>query len=139
MADIRWLSEEIRNSKEYEWPGKLLPGFARRAPRACFSNSQELVLQRPRLRYVEGTAWQAGMAFPVHHGWAINDSDQVIDTTWTDRKRTPRIYRGAVVAHHVDLARHVFETGRYDPYLCCMSDWCVCINLLDYLQESIEE
>jgi len=132
---VRWLQNEISSSKEYEWPGKLLPGFARKMQQACFSNSQELVLQREGLRYVEGTGWQKGMLFPVHHAWVINNQDQVIDTTWTDRKRTPRIYRGIVVADSAEISARVVWALRYDPYLCCMADRCWCINLLDYLEE----
>jgi hypothetical protein len=136
VSEIRWLNAvELDSAKEFEWPGKLLPGFARKTPQACFSNSQELVLQRDGLRYVEGTAWQHGSPLGlIHHGWVINDDDQVIDTTWTDRKRAPRIYRGIVVADRDEIVEHVRQTMSYDPYLCCMSDWCYCIKLLDELE-----
>jgi hypothetical protein len=136
IDEIRWLHAEMEHAKEYEWPGKLLPGFARMKQQACFSNAQELVLSRKGLRYVEGEAWKAGMYRPVHHAWVIDENDQVIDTTWTNRKQSPRTYRGVVVADRDEIVTHVINTRmndspmRYDPYMVCMSDWCVCLNLL---------
>lgn len=133
---IRWLRKELENAQEFQWPGKLLPGFARKTPQACFSNSQELVLQRDGLRYVEGDAWMDGCLFPIHHAWVINTDDLVIDTTWTDRRRAHRVYRGVVVTDQSELRKRVLNLMSYDPYLCCMSDHCYCIKLLDNLEES---
>jgi hypothetical protein len=129
-SEIRWLERELKNAEEHEWPGKLLPGFARRKQQACFGNSQQLVLERSGLRYAEGQAWQDGMLWPVHHAWVINEAGLVIDTTWTDRKRANRVYRAAVTASPSELTGHLSGRTHYDPYLCCMSDWCFCINLL---------
>jgi hypothetical protein len=130
---IRWLGKEMDNAVEYPWYGKLPPGFARMKQNACFSNAQELVLRREGLRYVEGEAWKDGMLFPCHHAWVINEDDQVIDVTWTRREQSPRVYRGAVVADRDELKEHLIMKGAeyYYPFMCCLSDLCWCINLLD--------
>lgn len=132
MTEIQWLEPALAESREYTWPGKLLPGFARMRQQACFSNAQQLVLSRySDLRYVEGTGWKEGMLYPVHHAWIINEDDQVIDATWTNRKQAPRVYRGAIVVNYPQLRDHVLENMRYDPFLCCMHDMCICLGLLD--------
>ena len=130
---IRWLHKELEHATEYPWLGKLPKGFARMKQKACFSNAQELVLRREGLRYAEGEAWKEGMWQPVHHAWVLNEEDQVIDATWTKRGESPRVYRAAVVADRYELQDHLIAGGAqfYDPYLCCLSDWCWCINLLD--------
>jgi hypothetical protein len=67
----------------------------------------------------------------VHHAWVIDEDDRAIDVTWTKRAESPRIYRGAVEADYDTLREHIIARGiNFDPMMCCMSDWCYCINLL---------
>lgn len=130
---IRWLGAEMEHARECEWYGKLPQGFAKMKERACFGNAQQLVIKREGLRYAEGEAWKQGMWKPVHHAWVINDQDKAIDVTWTKRDQAPRIYRAAVIAGQDELCEHIITQGArfYYPYMCCMSDWCWCINLLE--------
>jgi hypothetical protein len=50
----------------------------------CFRNSRNLVARsRGRLRYVEGFALTERIPIPVMHAWAIDETDGVVDVTWS--------------------------------------------------------
>jgi len=54
--------------------------YVRRPMKGCFDNTFKMVSRsRGKLRYVEGFA--SGV-LPVHHAWAIDEHDRVIDRTW---------------------------------------------------------
>jgi hypothetical protein len=78
-----------------QWTPQALPGeFDRWEPKACFANSQELLVQEDfltpdsGLTYVEGYAVsgeliEMGTWIPLHHGWLVDREGRVIDVTWT--------------------------------------------------------
>ncbi len=56
-------------------------GYRWRKARNCFGNTHKLVMYDPTLRYVEGYGL-TGLGIPLEHAWAIDEDNQVIDTTW---------------------------------------------------------
>ena len=60
------------------WPKKFKQG----APKQCFANAMLLGASKG-LRYVEGLAIaDISIALPIHHGWNVDEHDNVIDNTW---------------------------------------------------------
>lgn len=53
-------------------------------PKACFDNIAYLVRYRRSLRYCEGYVTHSGFPIAVHHAWAIDNDDRVIDPTLRD-------------------------------------------------------
>ena len=47
----------------------------------CYNNALKLVLDNPKLTYVEGYAAGGGSA-PLRHAWATDGKGRVIDNTW---------------------------------------------------------
>lgn len=87
--------------------------YQRRPLKACFDNSFQMVSRsRGRLRYVEGYAM--GAFFPVHHAWAIDEQDRVIDRTW---RETGIGYFGIIVP--LDYVRSI----RTFDNLCVLDRW----------------
>lgn len=50
-------------------------------PTYCFQNTAILVRRRRGLRYCEGYVIRNSFPFPIHHAWAIDANDRVIDPT----------------------------------------------------------
>jgi hypothetical protein len=78
-----WIGFEFvaRYGRNYE-PRALPTRFAYRTPKRCFDNAYRLVSKAKGLRYVEGyIALKALYMVPVHHAWAIDSKDRVIDPT----------------------------------------------------------
>jgi hypothetical protein len=48
----------------------------------CFQNAFRLMEQG--FIYVEGIAVPGGTGFPVHHGWCVDQFNNVLDPTWKD-------------------------------------------------------
>jgi len=71
----------LEHGRWYEvtpWRGKYKQG----APKNCFANAMLLGAQKG-LRYVEGLAFaDIKIELPIHHGWNIDEHDNVIDNTW---------------------------------------------------------
>lgn len=73
-----------------EWTAQALPeGEERGEIKQCFANSQarmvdDHMMGEGRLTYVEGYACSGALdfAFPVHHGWLVDEAGRVIDLTW---------------------------------------------------------
>jgi len=71
-------------------PQRLPDDYTKGEPQQCYKNSQELIVFRHQvngdtLTYCEGYA--AGI-IPVLHGWLVNQRGEVIDRTWTGKRRT---------------------------------------------------
>ena len=60
-------------------PQRLPKKYKRGEQHQCFMNASHLVLDNPKLTYVEGFA---GHVIPVHHAWCIDKRGKVIDPTW---------------------------------------------------------
>lgn len=58
------------------------------APRACFANALLACATQDDLRYVEGFAYCG--QFAVHHAWAVDPDDVVVDFTWDESVFLPR-------------------------------------------------
>lgn len=70
----------LRNGTEFE--GRDLPkGFRRGKAKACFENSINLVVRKRDLRYVEGYVMHNVIPIPIHHAWAVDADNRVIDVT----------------------------------------------------------
>jgi hypothetical protein len=65
-------------------PQPLPRGYRRRTPKMCFANTAALVRRALGLTYVEGYVATSRVMFPVHHAWAINADNEVIDPTLGD-------------------------------------------------------
>lgn len=61
------------------------------APRACFANALIACATNVDLRYVEGFAYCG--QFAVHHAWAVDMDDIVLDFTWREDVFLPRFGR----------------------------------------------
>ena len=58
-------------------------GIKRGRARLCFMNAFRLMSNKGYV-YVEGIAMPSRTLFPVHHAWCVDESNRVIDPTWTD-------------------------------------------------------
>lgn len=58
------------------------------APRACFANALLACATNDDLRYAEGFAYCG--QFAVHHAWAVDTEDLVLDFTWDEGVFLPR-------------------------------------------------
>jgi len=74
----------LNHGRPFEAPAHPRPkGIRKGRNMACFMNAYHLTEQG--YRYVEGFAIaNIGIQFPVQHAWVIDDSDNVIETTWAE-------------------------------------------------------
>jgi hypothetical protein len=87
--------------------------YIQRPLKACFDNTFQMVSRsRGKLRYVEGYA-MCGF-FPVHHAWAIDEDERVIDRTWSDPGTG---YYGIIVP--IDYVRNI----RTRDNVCVLDRW----------------
>lgn len=63
----------------------------------CYANAGRMAMDNRRLRYVEGYAVPATVAFPMMHAWLIDDDDKIIDPTWDNA----RAYFGVVIPRDI--------------------------------------
>lgn len=94
--------------------------FGRRLPieyefgeeKMCFMNATNLVLNNPKLRYVEGYASRASVPImEFQHGWAIDENGDVVDNTW--RKGVPEDEYLGVVIPTALLRQTLVKNGYY--------------------------
>lgn len=90
--------------------GKLPTGYRRGRAKQCFMNSIKLVTRKPGLRYVEGYTMGDEIPFLIHHGWALDADDRVIDVTLPEPDRYQ--YIGIVMTRE----RMLDEVSRLDVY-----------------------
>jgi hypothetical protein len=59
--------------------------YKMRRLKQCFKNATHLVLyDETGLRYCEGYAIRKDFPVPIHHAWALDENNGVIDVTWRD-------------------------------------------------------
>lgn len=85
-------------------------------PNACFMNTSMVVHRHKNLRYCEGFACRIGFSYPIHHAWAIDGENRVIDVTWTDPEKgvyigVPFTYKEWDDYTGINSAS-IFDTGR---------------------------
>ncbi len=64
-------------------PAKLPRTVPRGQVKLCYMNAGQLALESKDLTYVEGYACPPGL-IPVHHGWCVTPSGEVVDPTFED-------------------------------------------------------
>lgn len=83
-------------------------------PKQCYHNAAILSLARDDLTYVEGVA--RGI-LPVSHAWCINESNEVVDPTWS---YDPTDEYFGIAFNREYLAKRVFKFKRTVPLI---DDW----------------
>lgn len=63
-------------------PAPLADDWMRNEPRYCYDNSLEVAQENDDLSYIEGFAYSAQFAVPIHHAWNAEPDGRVVDTTW---------------------------------------------------------
>jgi hypothetical protein len=82
----REIVAQVLTSASWWRPCPRPKGVRKRKDRACFENSQKLVLKSGTGRtwsYVEGFALSA-LGVVVHHGWCGDEQGRAIDATWKE-------------------------------------------------------
>jgi hypothetical protein len=80
-----WAMEEFLVRLGIECRAQALPDtYHRLTPHACFANAAYLVGRRRALRYCEGFVLHSGLPIPIHHAWAIDAQNRVVDPTLRD-------------------------------------------------------
>jgi hypothetical protein len=59
-------------------------GIKRGTPKMCFYNSYQLVRRRKYLRFCEGVVLSHKLPIAIHHAWAIDAENRVVDCTLGD-------------------------------------------------------
>lgn len=108
----------LRNGREFK--GRPLPrSYKRGTPKECFSNAIHLVHETaPRLTYVEGYVLRENLPILIHHAWAIDSRNRVVDVTLENADATCA-YMGVVIPWNEvwrvvkrTKVYGVFDTGR---------------------------
>ncbi|MFI1189409.1 hypothetical protein [Streptomyces californicus] len=77
-------------------PSADLPAGIRPMPeKECFANAADLERDHPHLVYTEGFAVASGSPVGVAHAWCTDRAGRVVDSTWSDQKRSA--YLGIVL------------------------------------------
>ena len=99
----------LKHGEEFKSPARPRPkGIRKRTNKLCFMNSYHLAESR-NMTYVEGFAISKGVPIPLHHAWVVDQSGEVIETTWRD---PGDFYFG--IALDLSFIHHVmFETRMY--------------------------
>jgi hypothetical protein len=80
-----WLLYDFVLAHGKAYQGQLLPRrYAKRAPKACFYNSRQLVLGSRTLTHCQGYAMGKNLPIPFEHAWALDPRGRVIETTLSD-------------------------------------------------------
>jgi hypothetical protein len=97
-----WVVDEflLRNGRVWQ-PQPLPKRFRRRAPKACFYNARQLVLRSKAMRYCEGYCIGDHIPILVHHAWAVDLLDRVIDPTLN----SPQLYEFFGIVFDRELIR----------------------------------
>ena len=92
---LRYTSmEQFVLQKGKHYPRIKLPtGYVKLPHGGCFLNAK-LLAKRCGLTYVEGFALPTHFRWPKIHGWNLDQSGRVIDSTWEDGGRD---YYGVVI------------------------------------------
>jgi hypothetical protein len=99
-----------RNGQEFV--GRAKPkGYRLGTIKQCYSNATHLVLNRKGLRYVEGYVIRGDLPIPIHHAWAIDADDQVIDVTL--RGADDRCHYCGVVIPIEEVKAEIAKNGVY--------------------------
>jgi hypothetical protein len=113
-----WVVDEflLRNGREFY--SQLLPVRYRRRPiKACFYNARQLVLRAKGLRYAEGYAIGMDLPLLIHHAWAVDAKDRVIDPTL----RQPEMFEFFGIAFDQETIRP--KECRYSGVLATDYGW----------------
>jgi hypothetical protein len=109
--------------------------YPRMMPNACFQNAATLVGGSRHSRYCEGFALLQGFSLPVHHAWAIDAENRVVDPTLVEPDQyefigfpVPLAVRRKIVT---TTSQSVFDTG-YGMNFCFMMQHCpALLDLVD--------
>jgi hypothetical protein len=76
----------------------------------CYRNAYYLVQKYPELTYCEGFAISAHLPIGIHHAWAVDENNNVVDPTWDNPEESE--YFG--IKLNIDLINEVIvETGMW--------------------------
>lgn len=112
-----WIMEEFLAQVGIDCAAQALPPeFVRLVPHACFDNTARLVRRmRCKLRYCEGYIGRDDLPIPIHHAWAIDADNRVIDPTLAEPEKYSFIgfpislaERRRWISEH---SQSVFDTG----------------------------
>jgi len=119
----------------------LPPAYSRMMPNACFQNIAGLVRGSRHLRYCEGFALQQGFWLPIHHAWAIDTEDRVIDPTLVEPERYEFLgfpvslaVRRKIVTRN---SQSVFDTGHGMNFDFMMQHCPALLELVDEAHRSV--
>lgn len=116
LCDAEWFTKHAAYMSAIAKPNDIRRGRAQQ----CFWNAYDLVMRNEGLRYCEGLVETDRMA--LHHGWVIDEADQVIDNTLTGRRQFKGItvhfdptkyrYYGSIVPSRFHLAKLFLAHGK---------------------------
>jgi hypothetical protein len=112
-----WLTAEFLLHKGVDCQAQALPKrYSRMIPKQCFRNAAQLVQRRKGLQYCEGYFLRPDIGIPIHHAWAIDQENRVIDPTLDDPEAGEFIgYPMALAMRKQWISKHsysVLDTGR---------------------------
>jgi hypothetical protein len=103
-----WFREEFVLRCGIDCFAQPLPkGYRLGIPKMCFRNAWFVVRRRPALRYCEGFVSHRYLPFPIHHGWAIDAENRVIDPTLRDPE--DHVYVGVPIEREDAMRRQATE------------------------------
>jgi hypothetical protein len=77
----------LRNGIDCTSGRSLHTQYRRGMARQCFRNARTLVKRAKGLTYCEGYVLCPNIPIPLHHGWAVTDDREVVDSTLEDPER----------------------------------------------------
>jgi len=120
-----WMMAEFVLRAGIDCTAQALPSiYRRRMPKQCFANTAALVRRAKGLTYVEGFTMCPRVPFPVHHAWAINVDNEVIDLTLSD----PELCSYCGVTFTRGEYEAATRTGRGGKSASALLDWVGCIR-----------
>lgn len=91
-----WLMAEFVAHEGFGCIAQALPaGYQQAAPKQCYANAARLVHRLRDLSYCEGYVIADHLPLPVHHAWAIDAGQRVIDVTLREPEK--HVYLGVTV------------------------------------------
>jgi hypothetical protein len=83
-----WMTQEFLVRLGIECAAQPLPAkYPKMTEKYCFDNTAKLVRRRTGLRYCEGYVVRDGFPISIHHAWAIDWENRVIDPTLGEPER----------------------------------------------------
>jgi hypothetical protein len=83
-----WMAAEFLVRMGIECEAQSLPAkYSKMTEKYCFDNVSKLVGRRTGLRYCEGYIARDDFPIPIHHAWAIDWENRVIDPTLREPER----------------------------------------------------